>query len=233
MDLTAKDAAKLLKVDEETIHKWIDNGTIPSYRVGDKTRLNRVELMEWAAERERSVNPQMFHTNGAPPAKFVLSNAVRRGGVLHAMECTDKLSALSAACRAIPLPEDVDRDELRNVLVAREALCSTGIGNGIAIPHPRGPIVLGVSEPQVTVAFPRAPIEFGSLDGKPVHTLFVIVSTTVRVHLLLLSHLMFALKSEPFVKLLTGRAQEDAILAKLRRIEENLSDTESQGDAPK
>lgn len=233
MDLTAKGAAKLLKVDEETIREWIEDGTIPSYRVGDKTRLNRVELMEWAAERKHSVDPQMFRTNGARSPRFVLSDAVRRGGVLHEMECTDKLSALSAACRAIPLPDDVDREELKNVLVAREALCSTGIGNGIAIPHPRGPIVLGVPEPQVSVAFPKVPIEFGSLDGKPVHTMFVIVSTTVRVHLLLLSHLMFALKSEPFVKLLIGHAPEDAILAKLRKIEEKLSDAAAPGGESK
>lgn len=233
MDLTAKDAARLLKVDEETIREWIENGTIPSYRVGDKTRLNRVELMEWAAERKHSVNPRMFHANGTKPSKFVLSDAVRRGGILYDMPCTDKLSALSAACRAIPLPDDADREELKNVLVAREALCSTGIGNGIAIPHPRGPIVLGVPGAQVTVAFPRVPIEFGSVDGKPVHTMFVIVSTTVRIHLILLSHLMFALRSEPFVKLLADRAQQDAILAALQQIEDNLSDTDSQGDKPR
>ncbi len=229
MDLTAKGAAKLLKVDEDTIHQWIEDGTIPSYRVGDKTRLNRIELMEWAAARTHAIDPQMFHTNGAKLSKFVLSDAMRRGGVVHNLACKNKLSALSAVCGVMPLPDDVDREELNSVLVAREALCPTGIGNGIAIPHPRGPIVLGVSEPQVTVAFPKGPIEFGALDGKPVHTMFVIVSTTVRVHLLLLSHLMFALRSASFLKLLTGRAQQDAILAELRKIEEKLSDTELPG----
>ena len=227
MDLTARDAARLLKVDEDTVHQWIENGTIPSYRVGDKTRLNRVELMEWAAEQKRSVDPLMFQTNGTKPTKFVLSDAVRRGGVVHNLECADKLSALKAVCAAMPLPDDVDRDELNNVLAAREALCSTGIGNGIAIPHPRGPIVLGVSDPQVTIAFPKSAIAFGALDAKPVHTMFVIVSTTVRVHLLLLSHLMFALKSAPFQQLLKSHAPQQAILDELHKIEQKLSDTDT------
>ena len=48
MDLTAKDAAKLLRVSEDTIYGWIRNGTLPSYRVKDRFRLNRVELLEWA-----------------------------------------------------------------------------------------------------------------------------------------------------------------------------------------
>jgi PTS system nitrogen regulatory IIA component len=231
MDLTARDAARLLHVDENTIHQWIENGTIPSYRIGDKTRLSRVELMEWAAAQKRVVAPSMFQANGTRPLTFVLSDAVQRGGVLRDMAGTDKLSALGAVCRDIPLPADVDRDDLNSVLVAREALCSTGIGNGIAIPHPRGPLVLGVSDPQVTVAFPKQPIEFDALDGLPVHTLFVIVSTTVRVHLLLLSHLMFALKSEPFLSLLAARADQAALVAELRRVEEEFTTREAGGNA--
>lgn len=229
MNLTAKDAARLLNVDEKTIHQWIENGNIPSYRIGDKTRLSRVELMEWAATRKHSVSPSMFQTNGETASFFVLGEAVRRGGVLRELDCVDKRSVLSTVCQAMPLPAEVDRDELYTILAAREALCSTGIGNGIAIPHPRGPLVLGVSHPQITIAFPKHPIEFGSLDGKPVHTMFVIVSTTVRGHLQLLSHLMFALKRESFLDLLTGRRAEDAIVAELRKIEEELSVAEAEG----
>jgi len=231
MDLTAKDAARLLNVDENTIQQWIANGTLPSYRIGDKTRLSRVELMEWAAARKHAVVPGMFRANEAMPLAFVLSDAVRRGGVLRDLDSTDKLSALGTVCQAMPLPADIDRDELNSILVARESLCSTGIGNGIAIPHPRGPLVLSVTSPQVTVAFPKCPIEFGSLDGVPVHTMFVIVSTTVRIHLQLLSHLMFALSRDSFLNLLTARADRDALVAELRRIEEDLFEREA-GEGP-
>ena len=170
MDLTAKDAAKMLRVSEDTIYEWMRNGTLPCYRVRDKYRLNRVELLEWATARKMTVAPEYFHLNGAKPPELLLTNAVRRGGVVRDLDCRDKATALAAICASIPLPESVNRDELNRVLIAREALCSTGIGNGVAIPHPRGPIVLGISEPQVTIAFPQKPIEYGALDGAPVST---------------------------------------------------------------
>lgn len=219
MDLTAKDAARLLNVPEDTVYAWIRNGTVPSYRVRDKYRLNRVELLEWAAARNIKVSPDIFRENGTKPPELLLTNALRRGRVFIDVDCRDKPSALRAVCDAMPLPQKVNRDELYSVLLAREALCSTGIGNGVAIPHPRGPIVLGIAEPQVTLAFPRTPIEYGAIDKKPVSILFVIVSTTVRVHLLLLSHLMYALQDSGFRRLLDARAADAEILAKLEAIE--------------
>src|SRR5438034_985186 len=62
----------------------------------------------------------------------------------------------------------------------REALQSTGVGDGIAIPHVRNPIVLHVSRPMITLCFLERPIDFGALDGKPVHVLFSLISPTVR-----------------------------------------------------
>ena len=66
------------------------------------------------------------------------------------------------------LPDDVDREFLYQVLLAREALGSTGIGDGIAIPHVRNPIVLHLSRPTVTLCFLEQPVDFGALDGQPV-----------------------------------------------------------------
>lgn len=193
MDLTVKDAARLLNSSEDTIYRWIRDGTLPSYQVNEKYRLNRVELLEWATSRGRKVSPEIFHDEEAAVPDKLLADAVRRGGVMYDLEATDKRTALRAVCDRIALPANVNRDELFNVLLAREALGSTGIGNGIAIPHPRGPIILGVKEPEVSVVFLKQPIDFGAVDGTPVGTLVVIISTTVRLHLKLLSHLMYAI----------------------------------------
>ncbi len=223
MDLTPKDAAHLLKVPVDTVYDWIRKGRLPSYRIRDKYRLNRVELLEWATARQIHVSPELFREDEEPRHELLLTSALRRGGVVYDLACTDKRSALRAICDVLTLPEQVNRDELHDVLVAREALCSTGIGQGIAIPHPRGPIVLGIADPTVTLFFPKLPIEFGAVDSKPVKMLFVILSTTVHVHLTMLSHLMFALQKTEFRRLLDTRAPQAQLLDKLHEIEQTMS----------
>lgn len=222
MDLTAKDAARLLKVPEEQIYAWMRTGMLPGYRVRDRYRLNRVELLEWAAARNIKVEPDFFREHADTNGGLLLTDALARGGVVHDLPCSDKRSALQAACGVLKLPDGIDRNELNSVLIAREALCSTGIGNGVAIPHPRGPLVLGLSDPHVTLAFLQQPIEYGALDGKPVNVLFVIISTTVHVHLTLLSHLMFALQDADFRGLLDRHAGADEILARSAALEQHV-----------
>ncbi len=222
MDLTARDAARMLNLPEEQIHAWIRNGTLPSYRVKDRYRLNRIELLEWATARSIKISPEFFRERQEATGELLLTSALTRGGVLRDINGQDKASVLQEVCAQLTLPPEIDREELHSVLVAREALCSTGIGNGIAIPHPRGPIVLGLAEPQVTVAFLRQPIDYRALDQKPVYILFVIISTTVHVHLTLLSHLMFALQDSEFRGLLDHGANPGSLLAKSAEIERRV-----------
>ena len=62
---------------------------------------------------------------------------------------------------------------LLKTLERREELGSTGIGRGIAIPHCRS---LLVKDPTICVGVSRKGIEFDSLDGEPVHLLFLVVA---------------------------------------------------------
>ena len=59
-------------------------------------------------------------------------------------------------------------------------------------------MVLHVSEPVVTLSFLETPIDFHALDGKPVNTLFTLISPTVKIHLHLLSRLGFVLRDPAF-----------------------------------
>ena len=61
----------------------------------------------------------------------------------------------------LPLPESLDREFLAGALAAREAMGSTGIGHGIALPHVRNPIVLKIEAPIVSLALLATPIDFG------------------------------------------------------------------------
>ncbi len=229
MDLTVKDAARLLSTSESQVYRWIHDGSLPCHRVSDKYRLNRVELLEWATARRMKVSPDIFAGASELPGRHILTNALRRGGVIHDLPGADEPAVLRELCQRLALPPSVDRQELYRMLLAREELSSTAIGHGIAIPHPRGPIVLGVSDPTVTLAFLQQPIDFAALDGRPVTTLFAIISVNVRGHLQLLSHLMFALQDESFRALLARRPEANEVFSRAEQIESAMHVPAAQG----
>lgn len=224
MQLTVRDVARLLSVSEKTIYRWLNEGIIPAYRVNEQYRFNRAELLEWATARRINVSAEIFKEpegNGRPPP--TLAQALQAGGIFYRVDGKDKSSVLRAVVDILRLPEEVDREFLYEVLLARESLGSTGIGDGIAIPHVRNPVVLHVSQPSVTLCFLENPIEFAALDGQPVHTLFTLVSPTVRSHLRMLSSLSFVLREPSFRQILREQATRDAILAEVVRIESRLA----------
>lgn len=224
MKLTVKDAANLLSVSEKTIYRWIKQGVIPAYQISDQYRFNRAELLEWATSRKITVSPKIFEEpeGGESPPPSLLE-ALRDGGIHYRLGGQDKGSVLHSVVDAMKLPEEVDRGFLYQVLLAREALGSTGIGDGIAIPHVRNPIVLHLSRPMVTLCFLENPIDFGALDGRPVSILFTLISPTVRAHLHLLSRLGFALHDPAFKRAITSQASRDEILAALESVERSLA----------
>ncbi|MCL5097121.1 MAG: PTS sugar transporter subunit IIA [Candidatus Omnitrophica bacterium] len=219
MQLTVRDVAELLKVSEKSIYRWINEGNLPAYRVSGQYRFNRAELLEWATAQRINVSPKIFQEteNGAVPLPE-LADALQAGGIFYRVSGSDKEGVLRSLVETMRLPEEVDRTFLLQVMLAREALASTAIGDGIAIPHVRNPIVLHVTKPMVTLCFLEQPVHFGALDGKPVYALFSVVSPTVRAHLQLLSRLAFVLRDGQFKPLLKRQASRDEIMGAVRRL---------------
>lgn len=223
MQLSVKDAARLLSVSEKTVYRWIKQESIPVYRISEQLRFNRAELLEWATSRRIQVSPDIFLEAEKPETPLPsLSDALKAGGVAYRLGGSDKPSVLHALIDVIKLPEEVDREFLYQVLLARESLGSTGIGDGIAIPHVRNPIVLHVTKPLIALCFLDHPIPFGAIDGQPVTTLFALISPTVRAHLHLLSRLSFVLQNPDFRSALKRQASRDELMSALAAAEATL-----------
>lgn len=223
MKLSVRDVAKLLNKDESTIYGWIRQGKIPVHRINEQSRFSRAEILEWATSRGIPVSPEMaVEPDEGTPALPSLIEALETGGVCPHIGGADKAGVLRSVVDAMCLPEEVDRDFLYQVLLARETLGSTGIGDGIAIPHIRNPIVMHLEKPVIMLCFLDSPIEFGSVDGKPVDILFTMVSPTVRMHLHLLSRLGFVLQNPAFRAALKNRLPRDPLLEELARAEREL-----------
>lgn len=103
-----------------------------------------------------------------------------------------------------------DKTALHRAVYEREAVMSTGIGSGVAIPHVR---LEDVAEPCIAVGTSKAGIEFDSLDNKPVHVvvLFAMPSRSQREYLGLLAQVMTALKVPGFRDKLTGCANTEEL----------------------
>jgi PTS system nitrogen regulatory IIA component len=217
MQLMVRDVVSLLKVPEERVRRWVDEGEIPYQEVNEQVRFSRLELLEWAAARNIKISPALAQPSAAPE-EHSLADALRAGAIHYRVGGTDKPSVLKAVVDLLHVPDDVDRETVLQVLLAREELCSTGIGGGIAIPHLRNPIVLNVTRPTATLCFLERPVDFGAIDGQAVRCLFMMVSPTVRSHQLLLSKLAYALHDERFRALLAREAPPEEIFSEAQRI---------------
>ncbi len=219
MELKVRDVARLLDVSEQTVYRWARKGSLPAHRVHDQYLFNRVELQEWAALHKHRVSPELFAPDG-PGEEFAgLHAALERGGIVHQVPGERREEVLAAVAQLSGIPASVDRELLYQLLLAREALGSTSVGGGIAIPHPRDPVVVQVDRPLVFLCFLDQPVDFRALDGQPVRVLFLLLSPSVRDHLRMLAKLASALHDEPLRKLLHAAAPSDAILGGVALVE--------------
>ncbi len=220
MELSVREVSRLMSVSERTVYRWAKQGSIPAHRFHDQYRFNRVELQEWAASQGRRVSPKLFASDDAPDAPPSLAAALERGGVHYGVAGATKAEVLRSLSRSPGVPSGVDRDLLYQLLLGRETLASTAIGDGIALPHARDPLVLRVEGPVVLLGFLARPVDFGALDGEPVRAVFTLFAPSIRDHLRTLSRLTFALHDPELRRLLRETAGAEPILSRVRLLDQ-------------
>ncbi len=234
MELGTRQVAEFLNISEKKLYQWIERKKLPAIRVGAQYRINKARLIEWAIANKIRLSPGIF-TDDEPQMADIprLDETLGRGGVHIGVTGSDIPSVLASVIERMPLPNDVDRGYVLQVLLARESMGSTGIGNGIAIPHVRNPIIMHISQPMIALCYLENPIAFNALDGQPVHTLFTIISPSSSTHIHLLSRLSYALRDPAFMGKITERAGEDAVIKAAAIIETNLAEAAKRKASPK
>ena len=226
MRLSINDIANSLGLPTSTVDRWIRQGRIPVRRAGNAGVFEVQALQRWAVAKQLP-----FHMPGDAPANDTpkqpaapgsLAEAMTRGGVFHDVDVQDVPEALAAAVALIPDIEEGQRQPLLQALMDREALTSTGIGNGVAIPHPRAPLSDTQGRPQITTCFLSRPIDFRAVDDRPVFVLFVLISDSVQTHLHLLSRLAYGLRDKAFVEVLRSRPDTAVLIEQIAAFEGRL-----------
>jgi len=146
--------------------------------------------------------------------RMKLSDFVVKEAILIDLQATSKEPAIREIVQSLAgvgRLAEADTDSVAKAILNREELGSTGIGQGVAVPHTRHPKadrLIG------TVAISRKGVDFAALDGDPVDIFFLLVSPPNQPgdHLRALENISRHLKDEKFVSFLRqAKTREDVI----------------------
>jgi PTS system nitrogen regulatory IIA component len=138
-------------------------------------------------------------------------DALPKDAIIVDLKARNKRGVLEELADPVARQAGKRPDEVVRVLLERERLGSTGIGGGIGIPHGKlktlQNLVLGFG-------ISRQGVDFESMDGRPTHIFFVLLTpeNSAGLHLKLLARISRLLKKESFKeKLLNATSQQDVM----------------------
>jgi len=126
----------------------------------------------------------------------------------------DRDSVLAELVNQIPQLADQpeSRQTLLRALHEREQLYSTGIGDGVALPHSRNALVGLVDKPIIVFGRQKDGIPYGAVDSAPAKLFFLLIAPTVTQHLAILARLGRVLRDQKLRRsLLTAETPERVI----------------------
>ena len=228
MKLGLNETAQSLSLPLKTLDRWIRQGRIPIQKQGNLCVFNQSALERWAIQHKLKLTLQEDTSPVSQTFKpESLLTAMQRGGIMYDVGGEDVRSVLTAVVDRLPFVQADTKKKLVRRLIAREELSSTGIGRGVATPHPRTPISEAIDKAAITTCFLKKPVEFGAVDDRPVFVMFLILSPNVKVHLHLLSQLAYCLRSDPFADFLKAQPESKELFAKIAEFEAQLERDEN------
>ena len=155
---------------------------------------------------------------------FLLSNSLAPATVQLRLQSDNRPDVLRELVSFIP--EIANRPDAQQTLVRaleeREQLHSTGIGDGVALPHARNALVGLVEKPVIVFGRHRQGIPFGAIDNKPSQIFFLLIAPNVTQHLAILARLSRMLREPKLRQNLLAAEAPDKVLALIRDAEEKM-----------
>lgn len=142
---------------------------------------------------------------------------IEAGGVYYNIAGNKPEEVFADALPHLTLPEGVDPEQMYAGLCEREGLMTTSIGHGIALPHPRTPLISDDSDERIYVCFLDKAINFDAMDGKPVYVLFIILSSGSKSHLRVLSGLSWLFQQESFRAILKNKPDTKELISAIQQ----------------
>ncbi|MBN2325983.1 MAG: PTS sugar transporter subunit IIA [Candidatus Omnitrophica bacterium] len=206
--LTIKDVSELLQVNERTIHRLIQAKKIHATKIGSQWRFHPALLEEWflnGGEQELSDGG-----GDAPWRQDDEFRIVSPDRTLLALEASNRRQVFELMIDTLVATGHLlQKTIFLQEVIKREDHLSTGIGNGVALPHAWHPVNDLFHVPLVVCARLKDALDFQSVDGEPVDLVFLLCAPRNRLHLKLLSTMAAAAKDPLIISKL--RAADEAV----------------------
>jgi PTS system nitrogen regulatory IIA component len=212
--------AEYLHLTPADVEQRIKDNEIPHEKRGDRIVFSKEEIDLWASQRllhlpdERLTEYHRKSTRGTRnilPHQTLLPERIQPGFIAPALAAKTKSSILHELVALAGTTGRLNNPQsLMASLEAREALCSTGMPGGFALPHPRVPDPYLFETSFIVLGRTLQEIHFGAPDGQPTNLFFLVCCQDDRLHLHVLARICLM-------------AQKTAMLDQLRQSPDALS----------
>jgi PTS system nitrogen regulatory IIA component len=148
-------------------------------------------------------------------------DVMQKSTIIPDLKSKDKKSLIEELAAPVAVAAGVEHKELVRVLIEREQLGSTGIGDGIGIPHGK---MKNLSSLALGFGLSRQGIDFESMDGRPTHIFFLLVTPedSTDIHLRLLARISKMLRNDLFKERLLKAWDADEMYRIIQEEDESL-----------
>lgn len=198
-DFDVDSLATYLHLTPTQVLRLASRDKIPGRRVGGEWRFSQAEIHHWLEERiglsdeeELQIVDRMLTQNAERTHAEILNlrELLQPDAVIVPMKARSKNSVVESICsHAMNLGLLWDSDKMAEAIRAREEMHSTALENGVALLHPRRPLVNILAQPFLILGRTFQGVPFGGPRGQLTDLFFLIASTNDEVHLRTLSRL--------------------------------------------
>lgn len=228
-NLSLEDFAAHVGMDAREVQRMAERGNLPGQKVGGEWRFNRARVTEWLQQEMHSFDEDRLATleraMGASASEMLVTDLIGLEGVdayLPAKTRASVLRELSVLAESTGLL--YDKKGLLEALEQREAMCSTALLRGVAIPHPRQPMPYASAEPLICIGRVPQGIGFGSPTRELSHLFVLICCHEDRHHLRVLARLMRILDGGTIDELMAAEDSETLLAVLIEKEKTVIAD---------
>jgi PTS system nitrogen regulatory IIA component len=226
--MSEQQVAAYLHMDLRQVVKLASRGTIPCRKTGGRFVFRKGEVDHWVEtqmhelgkDRLAGIEKGVSAHHGIDDTGEIVGPLLPEAGLAVPLKARSRegvlrdLVELADAAGLVYAKDDL----IQNVL-AREALCSTALVPGVALPHPRHPLPHDIATSFVVVGLSPSGLPFGAPDGSLTRLFFLICCKDDRTHLHVLARLGRMLQERRDIDHLMEAGSADELRGILRELE--------------